>query len=336
MILYALQKITKVFGSRRILDIDFLEIEEGKIYALLGPNGAGKTTLLDVLGFLEPLTSGEIIFKNRTVKYSENHLQKLRRNVVMVNQKPILFSTSVFKNLDFGLKIRNIPAPKRRLIIEESLDLVGLRHMIQAPAHKLSGGETQRVVLARALALSPQVVLCDEPTASIDLENQVETVNLLKTINEEKNISIILASHDRSQALSIAHHTLFIDHGSISDASYENLFSAIIHNADDGGSTCTITPGIELTLSRQQKGKKRILLDPSKIELLDDGHPHSGPNILNGEILSLSKEKDNIRLMINIGIRLTVFLSSSQYRKKRPLLGDLVSIQIQPQAARIL
>jgi tungstate transport system ATP-binding protein len=336
MILYALQHITKVFGSRTILDINFLEIEAGKIYALLGPNGAGKTTLLDVLGFLEPVTSGTVIYKNSAVRYSENHLQKLRQNVVMVNQQPILFSTSVFKNLEFGLKIRKIPASRRQVIIEESLDLVGLRHMIQAPAHKLSGGETQRVVLARALALSPQVVLCDEPTASIDLENQVQIVNLLKTINEEKNISIVLATHDRSQALSIAHHTLFLDHGSISDASYENLFSATINDSIDGGSTCTIAPDIELTLSHQQKGTKRILLDPARIELLDTDCSKSGANILKGEVVSLAKEKGNIRMAIDVGIRLTVFLSPQQYRKKRPLVGDSVSIQIHPDAARFL
>ncbi|MBU3916997.1 ABC transporter ATP-binding protein [bacterium] len=336
MTLYSLQKITKVFNNRTILNIDFLEIEEGKIYALLGPNGAGKTTLLDILGFLEPLTTGNLLFRNSIVKYSENYLQKLRKNVVLVNQRPILFSTTVFKNLEFGLKIRGIAARQRRIIIDESLELVGLRHMIQAPAHKLSGGETQRVVLARAFALSPQVILCDEPTSSVDMENQIEIVNLLKTVNEEKNISIIMASHDKSQALSIAHHTLFIDRGSISDASYENLFSVNISENGDGTSSCAIHPNIKLVFSLNKNGKNRILFDPFEISLLDNNIPKDSPNILKGEVISISKEKDNLRLVINAGILLTVFLSREQYQNKRPLIGETVSIQIQQQAVRFL
>ncbi len=333
MTLYSLQNVTKVFNNRTILNIEFLEIEKGKIYALLGPNGAGKTTLLDVLSFLEPVTTGQLMFNNSIVKYSENYLHKLRRNVVSVGQQPILFSTTVFKNLEFGLKIRGIS--DRQRIIEESLDLVGLRHMIQAPAHKLSGGETQRVVLARALALSPQVILCDEPTSSIDLENQIEIVNLLKTVNEEKNISIIMASHDKSQALSIAHHTLFIDHGRITDASYENLFSTKIIENGDGSSNCIIQPNIKLVFSFSKNGTKRVLFDPAEISLLENNLEDS-PNILKGEIISISREKDNLRLAINTGIILTVFLSKEQYQERRPMVGERVSVQINQKAVRFL
>ncbi|MBT4288004.1 MAG: ABC transporter ATP-binding protein, partial [Deltaproteobacteria bacterium] len=105
MSLYQLENITQVVGKNKILEIENLEIQAGEIYALLGPNGAGKTTLLNLLGFLEKPTSGQIRFMGQTVKFAEKHLQQLRRNVVMVNQRPILFSTSVYKNMEFGLKI---------------------------------------------------------------------------------------------------------------------------------------------------------------------------------------------------------------------------------------
>ena len=149
MSLYRLKNISQVAGNNKILDIEDLEILKGKIYALLGPNGAGKTTLLNLLGFLEKPTTGNITFMGNPVKFTEKYLQQLRRNVVMVNQRPILFTTSVYKNMEFGLKIRQIRPIKRRQIIEENLALVGLSHLIDAPAHKLSGGETQRIVLAR-------------------------------------------------------------------------------------------------------------------------------------------------------------------------------------------
>ena len=144
----------------------------------------------------------------------------------MVEQHPILFTTTVYKNLEFGLKIRRIPKKERDLIIEESLDLVGMRHFIQAPAHRLSGGETQRVAIARALAVNPQVLLCDEPTSSVDAENQMAIINILRQVNDIKKITIVFTTHDRSQVNSLAHRILFLDHGKLSNNNGDNIFTA--------------------------------------------------------------------------------------------------------------
>ena len=168
------------------MDIPFLELEKSRIYALLGPNGAGKTTLLNILAFLDPPTSGKIRYGSQSVQHQVTNLQALRKSVVMVDQHPILFTTSVYRNLEFGLKIRGLSAKERDRIIAESLDLVGMRDFSGAPAHRLSGGETQRVALARALALCPDVFLCDEPTSGVDVENRQIVVNILRTINAEK------------------------------------------------------------------------------------------------------------------------------------------------------
>ena len=222
---YEISQLTKVYGNRTVLDIPMLKIGKGSIYALLGPNGAGKTTLLNIIGLLEPPTTGNIIYQSQPVQFSEPYLQPLRKVIVMVEQHPILFTTTVYKNLEFGLKIRRIPKKERDLIIEESLDLVGLRHFIQAPAHRLSGGETQRVAIARALAVNPQVLLCDEPTSSVDAENQVAIINILRQVNDIKKIAIVFTSHDRSQVNSLAHQILFLDHGKLSTDNCDNLFN---------------------------------------------------------------------------------------------------------------
>ncbi len=137
MTLYSLLKVTKVYGNKTILDINSLEIGNRGINALLGPNGAGKTTLLKILGFLDHPTTGRINFNTKPVLFSESHLHPLRKKVVMVGQHPILFSTSVFKNLEFGLKVRQISKKKRVPIIGEALELVDMQHMAQAPAHKM-------------------------------------------------------------------------------------------------------------------------------------------------------------------------------------------------------
>ena len=226
MMVYEISQLTKVYGNRTVLDIPMLKIEKGSIYALLGPNGAGKTTLLNIFGLLEPPTTGTLIYQSQPVQFSELYLQPLRKVIVMVEQHPILFTTTVYKNLEFGLKIRRIPKKERDFIIEESLDLVGMRHFIQAPAHRLSGGETQRVAIARALAVNPQVLLCDEPTSSVDAENQEAIINILRQVNGIKEITIIFTTHDRSQVNSLAHQIMFLDHGKLSTDNGDNLITA--------------------------------------------------------------------------------------------------------------
>lgn len=213
--LYTISRLIKTYGSRTILNIPSMEIEKGRIYALLGPNGSGKTTLLNILGFLEAPTCGDIFYHSKPVFFSESYLQNLRREVVMIDQHPILFTNTVFKNLEFGLIIRGIPKKQRRIIIDEALEMVGMRNFVQAQAHKLSGGETQRVALARAFAVSPEVLLCDEPTSSVDAENQIAVISILRQINEQKKITILFTTHDKRQVASLAHHILFLDHGKL-------------------------------------------------------------------------------------------------------------------------
>ncbi|MFQ5485838.1 MAG: ATP-binding cassette domain-containing protein, partial [Desulfobacterales bacterium] len=152
--LYVLSQLTKNYNDRRVLDIPFLELEKGIIYSLLGPNGAGKTTLLNILGFLEAPSQGVIQYRSLKVIFSAAHLQSLRKQVVLVDQNPILFTTTVFKNVEFGLRVRRISKKKRVRIVTKALDMVGMRRFAGLSAVGLSAGETQRVALARALAVS--------------------------------------------------------------------------------------------------------------------------------------------------------------------------------------
>ena len=172
MMLYQLTSLRQQFNNRVVLDIDQMEIEAGSMHALLGPNGAGKTTLLDILAFLVPPASGTLLFQGNPVDPARSDLLALRRRVVLVDQHPIMFSTTVRGNIEFGLKIRGLSGAERGWRVDEALATVGLERYREARAPELSGGETQRLALARALALRPEVLLCDEPTASVDAENQ--------------------------------------------------------------------------------------------------------------------------------------------------------------------
>jgi tungstate transport system ATP-binding protein len=343
--MYSLTNVTKMYGDRCVLEIDSLEISEGRIYSLLGPNGAGKTTLLSILGLLDPPTTGTVMYDSRRVHFSEPFLQPIRKEVVMVDQSPILFTTSVYKNLEFGLKVRNIPKNDRRQIIAEALELVGLEHMAHAPAHTLSGGETQRVALARALALSPKVMLCDEPTSNVDLENQPIIINLLKQLNRDKRITIVFTTHDKLQAASLAEHTLFLDQGRLTESLYENLFSASI-TKQEHRSRCTVPGFFDIAIPTTKTGKARILIDPTKIQLSPKNYQHgpysqpdndsSSPALLSGKILQIVSEKETVRIVIESKMSITVALPWKQYREKQLLVGEEVILTIPQTAIEVL
>jgi tungstate transport system ATP-binding protein len=333
---YTISRITKVYGNRTVLDIPYLEIAKGSIYALLGPNGAGKTTLLNMLGFLEAPTTGIVHYHSTPVHFSEPYLQNLRKEVVVVDQHPILFTTTVYKNLEFGLKIRRIPPQSRAQIIEESLDLVGMRPFSRESAHQLSGGETQRVAIARALAVNPQVLLCDEPTSSVDAENQVAIINILRQINELKNITIVFTTHDRSQVSSLAHHTLFLDHGKLAASAQENLFTAVLNKKENNHVRCVIQDTVEIKIPTEKDGKVRIFIDPESVYLSDVEEKGCNNNAQKGRVLQVMEENAHIRVVVDIGIWITLYMSKQKYSEIQPMVGEQVRLTIPPDAVEIL
>jgi len=338
--LYLLSQLTKIYESRTVLDIPELEIEEKGIYAMLGPNGAGKTTLINILGFLEPPTSGYLQYCSMPVRYSESELQKLRREVVVVDQHPILFTTTVYKNLEFGLKVRGIRKSKCQRIIEEALELVGMQQYIQAPAHRLSGGETQRVALARALAVSPKVFLCDEPTSSVDIENQHAIIRILKQINQVKKITVLFTTHDRSQAAALAKQTLVLDHGRIIPTQRENIFSADLIATGQNQYKCIIQENITLPISQAHVagrcGKVRVFIDPDKIEFVRVGEGNFDSNSMQGKVIQVSAENGKIRVVVDSGVWITLFMSQNLYNQTRPLIGEQVNILPTPDSIHLL
>jgi len=340
MILYRLSNIQKVYPGRTVLDISSLEIEAGKVYALLGPNGAGKTTLLNILAFLDAPSCGEMSFRSRKVRFTEAVLQQLRKKVVMVDQHPIMFTTSVYKNVEFGLKIRGVPKIDRERLVAESLDLVGMRRFISAPAHRLSGGETQRVALARALALSPEVFLCDEPTSGIDAENRQVVVDILRQINREKQISLIFTTHDRAQANSLTRRILSLEGGSLRAAAYENVFTGLIETRSDSTRCFRVRNGLRIKLTKSQAGpqggRSRIVIDPAGLKLMPRTGNRQPADAISGRVVSAAFENDHVRVVVDAGVSLTAYLPQAEYRDKRILVGDAVDLLALPESIHFL
>lgn len=333
--LFQIRNLIKVYGSRTVLDIPDLDFEKGAIYALLGPNGSGKTTLLEILSLLLPPTRGAITYKDMAIDFKANNLTALRREIVMVQQNPVLFTTTVYKNLAFGLKIRGIPKLERERIIEGSLDLVGMGGFLHAEAHKLSGGETQRVAIARALTCSPKVMFFDEPTSNVDVENQIAIERILTEINTQKKISVIFTTHNLTQASRLSRQVISLFEGRKVASMYENIFNGKIIGEEDGEQLCLIQDRVKISLKTEKEGNVRLAIDPLEIRILTDQNPLLTKNIFRGKVMQLTDEGEQVRAVVEIGIPLNILLPKAVLKESPVHIGDQVSIYCPLEAIQI-
>jgi tungstate transport system ATP-binding protein len=195
-----------------ILDDVSLQIAEGGITMILGSNGAGKSVLLRLLhGLLEP-HRGEVLWRGGPAT------REIRRRQAMVFQKPVLLRRSVAANLEHALKAAGVPRTERARRIEEALEEAGIAHLSKRPARVLSGGEQQRLAVARALSLKPDVLFLDEPTASLDPVSTA-AIEALILAADRRGCKIVMISHDLHQARRLASEIVFMDRGRIAEQS---------------------------------------------------------------------------------------------------------------------
>ena len=204
-------------GGTIILNVPSLSIQKGEILSLIGPNGAGKTTLLQTLSYLLKPFGGEIFFNGEKVN-SNHSVFEYRRKLAMVFQEPLLFNTTVFDNVASGLKIRGMNRTNIRRRVMENLDRFGIGHLIHRSARTLSGGEAQRTSLARAFAIGPEVLLLDEPFASLDPPTHDSLLEDLEQILQKTRTTTIFATHDRLEALRLSDRIAVMNQGRILQA----------------------------------------------------------------------------------------------------------------------
>ena len=197
-----------------VLDVPELSFEEGKIASLIGPNGAGKSTLLLSIMRLVRADQGEMLFHGEIIHQGKS-IHHVRRRMAMVFQEPLLFSASVYNNIASGLKMRGMARDEIRKGSESAMELLAIAHLARRQAGALSGGEAQRVNLARALATGPEVLLMDEPFSSLDAPSREAFMNDLERIIRGRGITAIFATHDRSEAIRLADEIIVMNEGRI-------------------------------------------------------------------------------------------------------------------------
>ena len=189
-------------GEHRALQLEHLAIQNGEVLAVVGPNGAGKSTLLLTLARLLKPERGEIQF-NGTQASAESDTD-YRRRIGLVMQDPLLFDMTVFENVASGLKFRGINKDEIRNKVPLWLERLGVGHLAKRRANQLSGGEAQRVSLARALILEPQLLLLDEPFSALDPPTRSRLLDDLGTLLKETATTTVFVTHDLPEAAQLA------------------------------------------------------------------------------------------------------------------------------------
>lgn len=198
--------LKKSYGGRLVLDVDRLDVRRGEVLAVLGPSGAGKTTLLRLLATLEEPSAGEVRFGDLVWagRLSPADLLDWRRRLSFVPQNPVLFTGTVRFNVEMALALRGRDGPAASDEVEALLDRVGLLPLAGARAGSLSTGEAQRVCLARALVTRPDVLLFDEPTASLDPANVAIIEEALREAVRGWRPAVVIVTHNLFQARRVA------------------------------------------------------------------------------------------------------------------------------------
>ena len=192
--LLKLRDVKKRFGENTLFDIPELEIDAGTAYLLTGPNGSGKSTLLRILGGLETAEIGRAEFHGQSLAFSP-YPHILRQSIVYVHQHPVMFLTSVADNIGYGLRARGFSARDCETLVEDAMAWAGVSHLRQQKPETLSGGEKQRIALARAKVLEPELLLLDEPTANLDGTAREQVVALIPELLKTGS-SVVIATHD--------------------------------------------------------------------------------------------------------------------------------------------
>jgi len=206
--LLELKEVTKKYGATVALDKITLKVTKGEILVIIGPNGSGKTTMLRIMAGIEKPTSGEIYFDG--AKIDDKNMEIARSKSTMVFQRTVLFNTTVYKNLAYGIKLRGYEKKEIKEKVKEALRIVKLEGYENRHAKRLSGGEQQRLSLARALILQNELILLDEPTANLDPYNVAMIEEIISKINMKFNTTIILATHNMFQAKRLGKKVVFL------------------------------------------------------------------------------------------------------------------------------
>jgi tungstate transport system ATP-binding protein len=317
------------YGEREVLQGLSLSIGKGEVFALIGPTGAGKTTLLRIIDLLEVPGAGEIYFDGTCVPRSGKKRLEIRRRMSFIHQKPQVFNLSVYDNVACGLRWRGEEKSKIPDKVDHILKIVGLEGYKNRNARTLSGGEAQRVALARSLVLEPEVLLLDEPTANLDPISTAKIEQSISYVARQRNTTMIMATHDMSQGQQLANRIgvlldgRLVQTGNATDIFHspqneqvahfvgmENIIEGVIIANNEGIATVTIGGNAIQAISNCPAGKEvYTCIRPEDITLALSSIQSSARNSFQAKVTQVTTIGPLSRVEINCGFRLVALVT---------------------------
>ncbi|QEN03451.1 ABC transporter ATP-binding protein [Thiospirochaeta perfilievii] len=345
MAILNLENINKKFEQHQVLKNIKLSINQGEFFTFLGPSGCGKTTLLRIIaGFVNP-DVGSVIFENREI----TSLSAEKREIGMVFQNYALFPfMNVFENVAYGLRIRHEKKCKIETQVKKYLSLVNLEGFEKRDVSELSGGEQQRVALARSLVLEPKLLLLDEPLSNLDARLRDKMRTELKEIQRKLGITTIFVTHDQTEALTMSDRIAVFDKGQCVQVGspheiYAEPVNSLVANfigemnlieATIDNSEAIISSTLTLKLPNQQKGCY-IAIRPQDILIKD--HNDALSNTVEGFIEEINLNGAVIEYIVNVeSIKFKVVTLNRLNLNSSYTLGERIFLYISPQSIKTL
>ncbi|NIS59157.1 MAG: ATP-binding cassette domain-containing protein [Proteobacteria bacterium] len=310
-----LRNVTHYYHGRMVLDMPHLSIQRGKIYGVVGPNGSGKTTLVCIMNLLLRPTTGQLFFEGKPIQRDEISRLEIQRSMAMTLQTPYLFNTTVEGNIAYGLRARGIPRRNWAAIIEGALQQVGLGGMAERRSRELSGGEIQLVAIARALAIDPQILFLDEPAANVDVRHINQLEEIIRAINRDRGTTIVLTTHDLSQAYRFAHHVFPVFEGRLVPSTMHNLFNGAIKASPEGPYFDTGKIRIWIPQEFSSLSSNHISVNPEDIIVSKEPFASSARNRYEGTIAQVVEQEGRVELVINAGETFRVQITGHSFRR---------------------
>jgi len=344
------------YGKHTALEIEHLAIAPGEVLAIIGPNGAGKTTLLLALARLIRPARGEIRFRGRPLTARDD--REYRRHLALVLQEPLLLSASVFENVALGLRFRGLPKAEVARRVDEWLARLGIGHLRDRPAAHLSGGEAQRVSLARALAIGPDLLLLDEPFGALDPPTRSGLLEDLQLLLAETGQTTVFVTHDLDEALMLGDRVavllgsrlrqvgppeqVFAEPADPEVAAFvgmETIVAGRVVACQDGRVVVDVN-GLHLeTVGEVLPGRAVFFcLRPEDVTLWPkEGAPASSArNRLSGPIRRLMPQGPLFRVVVDCGFPLTALVTRASAQEMNLVEGIEVTASFKATAARLI
>ncbi|MBN1535489.1 MAG: ABC transporter ATP-binding protein [Anaerolineales bacterium] len=351
MAFLVINKVNKAFGKTIAVQDFNLELQKGEFVSFLGPSGCGKTTTLRMVAGFETPTSGRVVINGEDITNKPPN----QRDVGMVFQSYALFpNMTVAGNVGYGLRIAKKPVNEIKKRVDNMLDLTHMSEFGDRYPYQLSGGQQQRVALARALALSPQILLLDEPLSALDAKLRVSLRSEIRAIQQELGISAIYVTHDQEEALSISDRVVVMNNGAIEQVGspFEvynfpqtsfvanfigtlNTFSAEIIDPEQ----CTLKVGDQTLavvhdLSAKQRGEYvSIAIRPERINFASADQNN---NLLEGSIKSVTFLGSIVRVLITCGDNMLCMDIFNNPYLELPKTGQHVQVACPREAVLVL